>query len=126
MPTRAYGQALKRLRSICLTLPEAAEVEAWGHPTFRAGRKMFADLADFEQIRFILGEFGGTGVHLGRVALSLNRRHDSVRGALRWLRAPEPPAGKGCPEVKRSRVRPQRDPREALPGSPQPKKRGPM
>ena len=24
------------------TLPEAAEVEAWGHPTFRAGKKIFA------------------------------------------------------------------------------------
>jgi predicted DNA-binding protein (MmcQ/YjbR family) len=23
-------------------LPEACEVEAWGHPTFRAGKKMFA------------------------------------------------------------------------------------
>ena len=30
------------MRSICLALPEAAEVEAWGHPTFRAGKKMFA------------------------------------------------------------------------------------
>jgi predicted DNA-binding protein (MmcQ/YjbR family) len=42
MPTRAYTQALKQLRSICLALPEAVEVEAWGHPTFRAGKKMFA------------------------------------------------------------------------------------
>jgi predicted DNA-binding protein (MmcQ/YjbR family) len=23
-------------------MPEATEVEAWGHPTFRAGKKMFA------------------------------------------------------------------------------------
>jgi hypothetical protein len=42
MPTHAYTQALKQLRSICLTLPESAEVEALGHPTFRAGKKMFA------------------------------------------------------------------------------------
>jgi predicted DNA-binding protein (MmcQ/YjbR family) len=33
---------LDRVRSICLSLPEAKEVEAWGHPTFRAGKKMFA------------------------------------------------------------------------------------
>jgi predicted DNA-binding protein (MmcQ/YjbR family) len=33
---------LKRIRAICLALPEACEVEAWGHPTFRAGKKMFA------------------------------------------------------------------------------------
>ena len=30
------------LRSICLALPETAEVEAWGRPTFRAGKKIFA------------------------------------------------------------------------------------
>ncbi len=44
MPTSAYEKALKRLRSICLALPEAVEIEAWGHPTFRAGKKMFAAL----------------------------------------------------------------------------------
>ena len=33
---------LTELREICLALPESAEVEAWGRPTFRAGRKMFA------------------------------------------------------------------------------------
>lgn len=32
---------LSELRAICLALPEATEVEAWGRPTFRAG-KMFA------------------------------------------------------------------------------------
>ena len=30
-----------RLREICLAYPEAAEVEAWGRPTFRAGKKIF-------------------------------------------------------------------------------------
>lgn len=33
---------LSRLRKICLTLPEAHEVEAWGEPTFRVRNKMFA------------------------------------------------------------------------------------
>ena len=33
---------LTELRQICLALPESAEVEAWGRPTFRAGKKMFA------------------------------------------------------------------------------------
>lgn len=32
---------LPELRRICLALPEAVEVEAWGRPTFRAG-KIFA------------------------------------------------------------------------------------
>src|SRR6266481_775818 len=44
----AYDKALKRVRSLCLALPEAAEVEAWGHPTFRAGKKMFAAFGDEE------------------------------------------------------------------------------
>ena len=33
---------LAELRRICLALPEAVEVEAWGRPTFRAGKKIFA------------------------------------------------------------------------------------
>ena len=35
---------LGELRDVCLDLPEAIEVEAWGRPTFRAGKtgKIFA------------------------------------------------------------------------------------
>jgi hypothetical protein len=33
---------LTRLRKICLALPEAHEVEAWGEPTFRVKNKIFA------------------------------------------------------------------------------------
>jgi predicted DNA-binding protein (MmcQ/YjbR family) len=33
---------LSDLRSVCLALPETVEVEAWGRPTFRAGKKIFA------------------------------------------------------------------------------------
>jgi predicted DNA-binding protein (MmcQ/YjbR family) len=33
---------LARLRKICLALPEATEVEAWGEPTFRVKNKIFA------------------------------------------------------------------------------------
>ena len=32
----------RRLRRLCLALPEAHEVEAWGEPTFRVRNKMFA------------------------------------------------------------------------------------
>jgi predicted DNA-binding protein (MmcQ/YjbR family) len=39
---RGYDQALQKVRAACLALPESCEVEAWGHPTFRAGKKMFA------------------------------------------------------------------------------------
>ena len=36
---------LSRLRKICLALPEAHEVEAWGEPTFRVRNKLFAMFA---------------------------------------------------------------------------------
>lgn len=36
---------LARLRKLCLTLPEAHEVEAWGEPTFRVRNKLFAMFA---------------------------------------------------------------------------------
>jgi hypothetical protein len=32
----------ERLRTLCLALPEAHEVEAWGEPTFRVRNKIFA------------------------------------------------------------------------------------
>lgn len=35
----------RRLRTLCLKLPEAIEVEAWGSPTFRVRNKMFATYA---------------------------------------------------------------------------------
>ncbi len=37
---------LPRLRKLCLALPEAHEVEAWGEPTFRVKNKLFAMYAD--------------------------------------------------------------------------------
>ena len=33
---------LDKARRICLALPEAVEQEAWGEPTFRVRKKMFA------------------------------------------------------------------------------------
>lgn len=36
---------LARLRRLCLALPEAHEVSAWGEPTFRVRNKMFATFA---------------------------------------------------------------------------------
>jgi predicted DNA-binding protein (MmcQ/YjbR family) len=36
---------LAELRDTCLAFPEAVEVEAWGWPTFRAGKKIFAMFA---------------------------------------------------------------------------------
>jgi hypothetical protein len=36
------GTPLAQLRKICLSLPEATEVHAWGEPTFRVRNKLFA------------------------------------------------------------------------------------
>jgi hypothetical protein len=40
------ARPLTRLRKLCLALPEAHEVEAWGEPTFRVRNKLFAMYAD--------------------------------------------------------------------------------
>jgi predicted DNA-binding protein (MmcQ/YjbR family) len=37
---------IDRVRALCLALPEAVEVEAWGHPTFRVAKKMFCIAAE--------------------------------------------------------------------------------
>ena len=44
MPTNP----LARVRKLCLALPEAHEVEAWGEPTFRIRNKLFAMYAHGE------------------------------------------------------------------------------
>lgn len=46
MTKKQVQKTLDRIRSLCLELPEAKEVEAWGHPTFRAPKKMFAAMGD--------------------------------------------------------------------------------
>jgi len=57
VPGQARGDAhraapivnpLARLRGICLKLPEAHEVKAWGEPTFRVRNKIFAMYASAE------------------------------------------------------------------------------
>lgn len=41
MPAKR-GDPLKQLRKVCLALPGAHEVQAWGEPTFRVRNKLFA------------------------------------------------------------------------------------
>jgi predicted DNA-binding protein (MmcQ/YjbR family) len=43
---------LSELRRVCLEFPESCEVEAWGRPTFRAGKKMFAVFAGVDDRPF--------------------------------------------------------------------------
>jgi predicted DNA-binding protein (MmcQ/YjbR family) len=58
--SKFFDQAYQRIEAICLALPESAVVEAWGHPTFRAGKKMFAACGEQE----------------GEVALGMNVGHE--------------------------------------------------
>jgi predicted DNA-binding protein (MmcQ/YjbR family) len=44
--SKTTDKLLSKVRNLCLAFPEAKEVEAWGHPTFRAGKKMFAAFGD--------------------------------------------------------------------------------
>lgn len=32
---------LGKLRKLCLALPETSEVSSWGHPNFKAGKRVF-------------------------------------------------------------------------------------
>jgi predicted DNA-binding protein (MmcQ/YjbR family) len=32
---------LERLRTLCLSLPETSEAQSWGHPNFKAGKRVF-------------------------------------------------------------------------------------
>jgi predicted DNA-binding protein (MmcQ/YjbR family) len=41
-------QTLKRLRALCLALPDTSETASWGHPNFKAGKKMFVA---FERVK---------------------------------------------------------------------------
>jgi hypothetical protein len=41
--------SLERLRRVCLALPEGMEQEAWGEPTFRVRKKIFAMYAGANQ-----------------------------------------------------------------------------
>ena len=45
---------LSDLRRLALALPESCEVEAWGRPTFRAGKKIFAVFTGFNNERYSL------------------------------------------------------------------------
>ena len=67
MNTRAHDRAPQQVRSLGLALPETSEVEAWGHPTFRAGKKIFA----------------GFGEHDGELSLALKVGFDRQEELLR-------------------------------------------
>jgi predicted DNA-binding protein (MmcQ/YjbR family) len=47
------AEVLRRMRAACAGLPEVSEKIAWGHPTFYAGKKMFAALDEYHGVRCV-------------------------------------------------------------------------
>ena len=41
-------RTLRRLRALCLALPETSETSSWAHPNFKAGKKTFVA---FERVK---------------------------------------------------------------------------
>lgn len=68
-----------RVRRMCLALPGSSEKLAWGHPTFKAGQKMFCA---FEIIR-------------GRPSIAFRLAEKHVAAALKDVRCFAPPYGRG-------------------------------
>jgi predicted DNA-binding protein (MmcQ/YjbR family) len=90
-PRRESPQrVLDRLRRLCLALPDTCETPTWGHPNFRAGKKIFAafhaDSAGSPCIWLKLGPFA-SDITRGDPRFSPSRH-----GAHRWggLRADLP------------------------------------
>lgn len=102
MKATEIKKVLAKIRTLCLALPEVNEVEAWGHPTFRAPKKMFAAVGDhppegpslglkvgFDRQEELLKDprFFPTpyAAHQGWVSLRLNTRidWDEVKGLIR-------------------------------------------
>ena len=43
---KPFDAALKKMRAICLTLPDTKETPTWGQPHFRVGEKIFSGLGE--------------------------------------------------------------------------------
>src|SRR5258708_6465800 len=39
---RVSRPVVQRLRTLCLAFPETSETSSWGHPNFRAGKRIFS------------------------------------------------------------------------------------
>src|SRR5687767_7775435 len=74
---------LADIRRICLALPASVEVEAWGRPTFRVVKKMFAIYArnDDGPLFVFRPDAAERPAHLADERVTLPRYH----GARGWL-----------------------------------------
>jgi len=46
MPMKPFDAALRKMREICLALPDTKETPTWGEPHFRVGEKIFSGLGE--------------------------------------------------------------------------------
>jgi predicted DNA-binding protein (MmcQ/YjbR family) len=79
---------LKRLRKVCLSLPETSETVKWGHPTFVAGQKMFA----------VLDEYRGRPCIAFRTDPCDKRNSFAIRASMRRHMRP-PMGGSACTQI---------------------------
>src|SRR5262245_15849483 len=63
MTKRQIVKIFDRIQQICLALPEAKEVEDWGHATFRAPKKIFAAYGARQDGSAALGRRGWIARH---------------------------------------------------------------
>jgi predicted DNA-binding protein (MmcQ/YjbR family) len=107
------GAILKRLRTICLRLPAATEGITFGHPTFRAERKIFAVFEEYkgelgicvkvgkllqgiflDDPRYFrtpyIGKHGWVTLRVYAGPLDWNEIRELVKGSYRLVAAPRP------------------------------------
>lgn len=48
--TSPFDAALRKMRAICLALPDTKETPTWGQPHFRVGEKIFAGLGEHKGV----------------------------------------------------------------------------
>ena len=84
MPRAAESEdrVLATLREVCLALPEAYETSTWGHPNFRAGKKIFAAFHHSEGVPCIWARIDPLEHH---VLAGDPRFLDTRHGAPRWI-----------------------------------------
>ena len=75
----ANERTLRRLRDICLALPETSETASWGHPNFKAGTRTFVA---FERVK-------------GRASIAFRLEPDDVDRLLRRKSFFATPYGRG-------------------------------
>jgi predicted DNA-binding protein (MmcQ/YjbR family) len=111
------AEILKKLRKVCLRLPDAEETVSFGHPTFRVRKKTFAVLEEYkgelgicvnvgkllqgiflDDSRFFrtpyIGKHGWVTLRVYAARLNWNEVRELVKGSY-LLAGPKPPKKQG-------------------------------